>query len=361
MRTRHFVIFLLLLGSFLLMSNQLLEVVSGSRLEEGTTTPTLSLSASSDPQPLTDPINVELSITGATDLNLGAFEFDLAYDDSLVEVTGITLQDGSIGKTSNCNADTARCAVAFAPRDQGDATSIGAYSYGTGAATNQNGVLALIHLQPKGEPGAVLLEIKNALLSDVDGGSPSTPESEGTGLILAEQKTAAMNINRSWNHIALPLNLGASYTAENLCDEINSQGGTLKEIDRWHNGGWQGHICDRPFNDFTLVLGNSYFIRSDDVNTWTMAGYDVTDPIALELQEGWNSISLPHTDGYTAESLCDELIAQGVDAVEIDGWHNSGWQGHVCGLPFNDFPIEHDTGYFVKSNSAGSVVPPTVE
>jgi hypothetical protein len=75
------------------------------------------------------------------------------------------------------------------------------------------------------------------------------------------------------------------------------------------------------------------------------------------LQIGWNSLSLPHTDGYTAGSLCDEIISQGVTAVEIDRWYTGGWDGHICGLPFNDFDIERGRGYFVKTTSSGTVTP----
>ena len=116
-------------------------------------------------------------------------------------------------------------------------------------------------------------------------------------------------------------------------------------------------MCDLPFNDFPLTVGSGYFIRSNLPSTWTIEGYEVTEAVSLTLQVGWNSIAIPHSDAYMASSLCDDIIGQGVSAVEIDRWHHAGWEGHICGLPFNDFPIERNRGYFIKSNSSGTVIP----
>ena len=170
---------------------------------------------------------------------------------------------------------------------------------------------------------------------------------------------AEIPLQVGWNHISLPLDPVTSYTAEGMCNEINSQGGDVAEIDRWYASGWDGHICGLPFNDFDVELGSDYFIRSNAVSTWTIEGYEVTTPVPLDLQIGWNSIGIPHTDAYTAESLCDEINDQCGDgtAVEVDRWYASGWDGHICGLPFNDFAIEIGKGYFVKAGAACTVTP----
>jgi hypothetical protein len=71
--------------------------------------------------------------------------------------------------------------------------------------------------------------------------------------------------------------------------------------------------------------------------------------ITITLQLGWNLISLPLEPfiPYTAESMCDEINAQGGSATIIQGWDGSGWQPHQCGQPFGDFDIESDKGCFV--------------
>ena len=181
-----------------------------------------------------------------------------------------------------------------------------------------------------------------------------------TALVLTNDPctvTWTINLDSGWNKIALPLEPTMAYTAEGICNEVTSQGGTLAEIDRWNNGGWSGHICGLPFNDFSLQLASGYFIKANAASSWTFEAYPVTEALPFDLQIGWNSITIPHSNGYSAETLCDEIISQGVTALEIDRWHNSGWSGHICGLPFNDFPIERGTGYFIKTSSAGTVTP----
>ena len=168
---------------------------------------------------------------------------------------------------------------------------------------------------------------------------------------------SSMILQPGWNEISSPLSPQVSYTAESLCQEINGQGGNVVEIDRFINGGWSGHICGLPFNDFDIEMGNGYFIKSNATSNWSIEGYQVTEALSLTLQLGWNPIGISHTDAYSAESLCDDIIAQGVTVVEIDRWYNGGWQGHICGLPFNDFNIQPGTGYFIKSESSGTVTP----
>ncbi|MBC8422411.1 MAG: fibronectin type III domain-containing protein [Chloroflexi bacterium] len=170
---------------------------------------------------------------------------------------------------------------------------------------------------------------------------------------------AEIPLQLGWNHISLPLAPLTPYTAEGVCDEIISQAGDVTEIDRWYAGGWDGHICGLPFNDFPIELGSDYFIKSSAVSIWTIEGYPVTTPVSLDLQVGWNSIGVPHTDAYTAESLCGEINDQcgAGTAVEVDRWYASGWDGHICGLPFNDFAIEIGKGYFVKASGECTVAP----
>ena len=159
-------------------------------------------------------------------------------------------------------------------------------------------------------------------------------------------------IQLGWNHISLPLVPVTPYTAEGVCDEINRQGGDVVEIDRWYAGGWDGHICGLPFNDFDIELGSDYFIKSNTVSTWTIEGYEVATCVWLDIQIGWNSIGIPLLcpSPLTPEDLCQQL-----PITEVDRWYAAGWDGHICGLPFNVFPIDViGKGYFVKATAAGT-------
>jgi hypothetical protein len=172
-----------------------------------------------------------------------------------------------------------------------------------------------------------------------------------------ESAMFSSRIEVGWNSIALALDPLTSLTADDLCQKIADQGGAIAEVDRWYAGGWQGHICGLPFNNFAIDVGTGYFVKSTAVSTWTVGGFKISDPVPLDLEIGWNSVSIPHSGAYSAESLCDEITNQGVTALEIDRWYAGGWQGHICGLPFNDFAIEPGKGYFVKAGSAGQVTP----
>lgn len=165
-----------------------------------------------------------------------------------------------------------------------------------------------------------------------------------------------------WNFLSLPVEPEVPYTAEGLCTDMSDQSCTILEVDRWYNDGWDGHVCGLPFNDFAIELGQSYFVKTEGPCTWDIGGVCVSSGVPLALVIGWNSIAVPHSDAYAAESLCSEIQSQGVDAIEIDRWYNNGWDGHICGLFFNDFTIEQGGGYFVKTASSGIVTPdaPTV-
>jgi hypothetical protein len=160
-----------------------------------------------------------------------------------------------------------------------------------------------------------------------------------------------------WNFLSLPVEPEIPLTAEGLCVDMSNQSCTILEVDRWHNDGWDGHVCGLPFNNFDIELGQGYFVKLEGPCTWCIDGVCVSSGVPLNLEIGWNSISIPHSGACNAETLCSEIQSQGVDAVEIDRWHYGGWEGNICGLALNDFDIEQGGGYFVKAASGGIVTP----
>ena len=72
--------------------------------------------------------------------------------------------------------------------------------------------------------------------------------------------------------------------------------------------------------------------------------------VQLTLRKGWNLISLPvePSPSLTAEGLCTTVNSHGGSAVEVDRWIDSSWEGHVCGLPFENFKLSMGSAYFVK-------------
>ena len=166
-------------------------------------------------------------------------------------------------------------------------------------------------------------------------------------------------LGAGWNLPALSVQPQTPLKAQSLLDAVAAQGGNCAEIDRWRNGGWDAHINGLPFNDFDITLGQGYFLKCSGTVTWRLQGYEVTAPLPLALQAGWNLLAVPYpTSGHTAQSLLDAITAQGGSCGEIDRWLNGGWDAHVGGLPFNNFAIQPDGGYFVKCSQASTFTPP---
>jgi hypothetical protein len=133
--------------------------------------PGLQLQAPTGPQSAITPI--DLSIHATQLANLGAWEFDLSYDPSLIEITGVTIGD-FFARTTDCDPAAARCAIALGPVVDGGKVRAGAISYGVGAGANGDGLIATLHIQPKGIPGVTTLHFTSALLTDA-AANPITP------------------------------------------------------------------------------------------------------------------------------------------------------------------------------------------
>ncbi len=172
------ILFVIALGLYSVEHNQ---VAPPPAKQTTSTTPTLILSAPAGPLPPDAPIDVQLTITGTT--NLGGFEFDLVYDPSLVTLTDMSLSS-FMGETTNCDPNTSRCVAQLGPLDQNTAVSLGAYSFGTGVGPNGDGLLATLHFTPTGQTGVTGLYLTNALLTDIDG-SAITPTVIDTSLEIA--------------------------------------------------------------------------------------------------------------------------------------------------------------------------------
>jgi len=93
----------------------------------------------------------------------------------------------------------------------------------------------------------------------------------GAGTITLGQGIT-LSLQAGWNLIALPVQPGTAYTAASLLAEINAQAGSTVagEIDRWQNGGWEGHLRGLPVNNFSLAAGQGYFVKLTQGGvTWT--------------------------------------------------------------------------------------------
>ena len=69
---------------------------------------------------------------------------------------------------------------------------------------------------------------------------------------------------------------------------------------------------------------------------------------------GWNFVALPGpVEGLTATAACEQITAQGGVVGEIARWAADvgNWTTHICGLPFGDFALRPEEGYFIRSQA----------
>ncbi len=129
-------------------------------------TPTITLVGPAELAPASDEFDVLILISDAA--NLGAWQFDLGYDPTLVTVTGMTV-DPAFAAEDDCNAQTQRCAVVLGPIvDRPGTANLGAVTYGKVGGLNGSGQLAVLHLKATGKAGETTLTLANALVTDVD-------------------------------------------------------------------------------------------------------------------------------------------------------------------------------------------------
>ena len=166
------------------------------------------------------------------------------------------------------------------------------------------------------------------------------------------QVDETIHLDPGWNLVSLPVNPLKEYTAQSILEEINStSGSSCNEIDRWHNGSWQAHHDGQFDNNFDIQLGEGYFIKCSAAGDWDVSGVDIAKELKLELQVGWNLISVPYPPNtYQAQTLLDEINSDGNDCTEILQWVNSGWGSHTYDGVFNDFDINPESGYFINCN-----------
>ncbi len=160
-------------------------------------------------------------------------------------------------------------------------------------------------------------------------------------------------VSIGWNFVGPAVHLG--YQAEGLCQDINGDGGSVTECDRYAGGRWEGHVCGLPFGNWAVEDGRGYFVKSGGTSVWHQQGLCIPLPICIPLSIGWNAISRPPgSAAVTAQGACEAVAAQGGCPAEVDRYANGRWEGHVCGLPFNNFSLDPGNGYFVRATCAST-------
>ena len=91
------------------------------------------------------------------------------------------------------------------------------------------------------------------------------------GIFWAPGSAPPLALTTGWNHVAIGTYQVSALTATDLCTALNTANGsgTMVEINRWVNGGWDAHICGLPPNNFTLDRYTGYFVKLTRNAIWT--------------------------------------------------------------------------------------------
>lgn len=120
-----------------------------------------------------DAFTIGIIIDGA--LNLGSFEFELAYDPAILQAMDVTLGPflGSTGRSIGVVGPTID--------NVGGRVTFGAFSFGSQPGPSGTGTLAAIAFSAAGV-GTSLLDLQNTQVTDTLG-NPQTPVTEEDGMV----------------------------------------------------------------------------------------------------------------------------------------------------------------------------------
>ncbi|MBI3979064.1 MAG: hypothetical protein HY331_12845, partial [Chloroflexi bacterium] len=212
-----------------------------------------------------------------------------------------------------------------------------------------------VHLVARGGPNTIAF------------GDPSAdPRNWPFNLTLREIVERRMALGIGWNAVGLPLEPTRPLSVSEVVRQVNDGGVTrltsvfwYGETDgQWHGVSASGASLANPSDDFVLRPGRGYFFKMLQRFDWSLLGHELTETVPLRLLDGWNLVGVPRLTGLTAQDLSDAAgTISGTltyNIREVDRWIYGGYEGHVSGYTFNDFPVVDTQGYFIRVNPGGA-------
>lgn len=163
--------------------------------------------------------------------------------------------------------------------------------------------------------------------------------------------TQTLTLASGWNLVGLTVDKGENYKASDFARDLNSSlgAGSIISIANW-DGGFVVHTVGLQANDFPIVLGKGYFVRSNKAGTVIISGNQLSVP-SISIQAEWSIISLPRvlTGISNSEELLQSMQNQGIDVQQIARWYAGRWIPHIFGSQANNFPITPGEGYMIRN------------
>ena len=167
------------------------------------------------------------------------------------------------------------------------------------------------------------------------------------------QPVQNITIAQGWNLIGITFDKGTNYKASDFAQELNS---SLGNSDVMHVIGWKGgryivYAVGSDANDFPIVPGQGYWIRSSSSGNATISGSAQASISSLSILQGWSLISFPSLPSgiTTAESLLQVMKTRGISARQILKREGGKWVTHSIDTNADNFNIVPGEGYFIRN------------
>ncbi|KXK26994.1 MAG: hypothetical protein TR69_WS6001001018 [candidate division WS6 bacterium OLB20] len=185
-----------------------------------------------------------------------------------------------------------------------------------------------------------------------------------------QEDVITYSLNEGWNLIGFPI-VSENWTkASQLLRHINRAGVGVTHIASYDSSGWKiysarvngdGEIVEFG-EDYNLVPGHALFIKSQQVGAFNLTGRKFAEPVPLNLERGWNLISVQSPAEYTAGSLISKCEAANMSCDTVSRYEAGRYENVVkdAGTLFGlDFNIITTRGYFVrvKDGQGGQFTP----
>jgi len=158
------------------------------------------------------------------------------------------------------------------------------------------------------------------------------------------RKASFSSTSGGWNLVAIPTNPSTPYTSQTLIDEINSQNGagTITQLAIYQNGKPTPYVPGYG-TPFPLTPGEGIFLFATKAYSWTPSGAAPSTGLNLSLNVGWNLVSAPYPQGYSASSMLKQINDEGGHATQLAVYVNGAYQTYVAGYS-TDFQVSSGQG-----------------
>lgn len=218
------------------------------------------------------------------------------------------------------------------------------------------------------------VEVEYFIDSNGDGKKQSSePEIDPDVYSISLSKSSEIfsyEFNVGWNLISPSFVNSEIDTASELLERLWEQQVVAIQVSKYTNGTWidyisridqDGEIIEFG-SDFSLVPGESYFVRTIDDGIAILEGQTFVSSVPINISKGWNLIGIQSpNESSDAQSFLNTCTEQGSMCTNISRLENQRYQSYVEdeGTFFgNNFQLNSSEGYFVLNTGNSKTITP---